>query len=113
MLLQEQTQKQQTSNDVSSGTKGEPKPEQQSSKRDKAHKASTPTRQSPAVALKAGIGSALMPQDAVTDVQRAVPADEPGPLGPNEDLKSVGKRVQRIDGPMKTTGRARYTADVY
>ncbi|MBV9061667.1 MAG: xanthine dehydrogenase family protein molybdopterin-binding subunit, partial [Alphaproteobacteria bacterium] len=42
-----------------------------------------------------------------------IPVNEPGGLAQNKDLHWIGKRVPRIDGPLKTTGRARYTADVY
>lgn len=50
--------------------------------------------------------------DEVTTVEREVPADEPDALGTNENLRVVGKRVNRIDGALKVTGEATYTADV-
>src|ERR1051326_2688579 len=55
----------------------------------------------------------MVEQDGVATVKRLVPTDEPGALPFNKDLQYVGKRVARVDGPLKTTGRARYTADVY
>jgi len=111
MLLQEK-QDQQSSKDVKGGTKGEPKPAQQSRDKQQANKAA-PAPQKHETKLRAGITSAAVPQDGVTDVTRVVPEDEPGQLSPNDELKFIGKRIRRVDGPMKTTGRARYTADVY
>jgi xanthine dehydrogenase YagR molybdenum-binding subunit len=48
----------------------------------------------------------------VRDEERLVGADEPPPLPPNAELKSVGKPVPRLDGRLKVTGAAKYTADV-
>ncbi|MDX1583062.1 MAG: xanthine dehydrogenase family protein molybdopterin-binding subunit, partial [Thermoanaerobaculia bacterium] len=45
-------------------------------------------------------------------VEREVPAGEPPSLAPNADLRSIGKKVHRLDGELKVTGEARYTADV-
>jgi xanthine dehydrogenase YagR molybdenum-binding subunit len=114
MLLQEKQTQGQQSKDVKGGTKGEPKPVQQSRDKDQAHKAAPAnTPQKHDVKLKAGITSAAVAEDAMADVTRVVPADEPAQLSPNDELKFIGKRITRIDGPMKTTGRARYTADIY
>jgi xanthine dehydrogenase YagR molybdenum-binding subunit len=44
--------------------------------------------------------------------EREVPAGEAPPLAPNRDLSVVGKPVRRLDGALKVTGQARYTADV-
>ncbi|HEY0408284.1 MAG TPA: xanthine dehydrogenase family protein molybdopterin-binding subunit [Pyrinomonadaceae bacterium] len=63
-----------------------------------------PTRQE---LLPAGIVGAIM-----TEVERAVPVDEPPPLPVNAKLSVVGKRTPRVDGRAKVTGAARYTADV-
>ena len=53
-----------------------------------------------------------VPGYTLHDEQRDVPATEP-PVWPiNQDLKYVGKSHERLDGPAKATGRARYTADV-
>jgi CO/xanthine dehydrogenase Mo-binding subunit len=111
MLLQEQ-QTREKAKDVRGGTKGEPKTVQQSREK-QAAKAAAPAGQPHDVKLRAGIESAAVPADAIAEVTRLVPADEPTQLPPNEELKQIGKRVKRVDGPMKTTGRARYTADVY
>ncbi|MCA1732050.1 MAG: molybdopterin-dependent oxidoreductase, partial [Acidobacteria bacterium] len=45
-------------------------------------------------------------------VEREVPAGEPPPLPPNAKLKSIGKRVSRLDGRAKVTGAAKYSADI-
>ena len=44
--------------------------------------------------------------------ERFVPLDEPPPLPLNADLKSIGKPTPRLDGKLKVTGAAKYTADV-
>ncbi len=111
MPVQEQTQKQQ-SKDVKSGTKGEPKPVQQSRDKQQAAKAAAPPAGEDRK-LRAGIASAAAAQDGINEVTRVVPAGEPDQLANNDELKLIGKRIARVDGPMKTTGRARYTADVY
>jgi xanthine dehydrogenase YagR molybdenum-binding subunit len=46
------------------------------------------------------------------EVERAIPSDDPPPLPPNEQLRSLGKPTPRLDGRLKVTGAARYTADV-
>src|SRR5690349_10001056 len=109
MPVQEQSQQ---SKDVKGGTKGEPKPVQHSRDKDQAHKAA-PNAANHDMKVRSGIVSAAAQQDAITEVTRVVPAGEPAQLANNDELKQIGKRVRRIDGPMKTTGRARYTADVY
>jgi xanthine dehydrogenase YagR molybdenum-binding subunit len=48
----------------------------------------------------------------MTEVERQVPQDEPPPLPVNEQLNVIGKRTPRIDGRLKVTGAARYTADI-
>jgi xanthine dehydrogenase YagR molybdenum-binding subunit len=48
----------------------------------------------------------------VEEIEREVSADEPPPLGLNSELSVVGKRTPRIDGCLKVTGAAKYTADV-
>ncbi len=45
-------------------------------------------------------------------VERSVGPDEPPPLAPNKELSVVGKPTPRVDGRLKVTGAARYTADV-
>jgi xanthine dehydrogenase YagR molybdenum-binding subunit len=48
----------------------------------------------------------------VEEIEREVSADEPPPLGLNSELSVLGKRTPRIDGRLKVTGAAKYTADV-
>src|SRR6185437_1933777 len=111
MPVQNQTQQ---SKDVKGGTKGEPKPVQQNRDKDQSKKAATAqAAASHDMKVRSGIVSAAAQQDAITEVTRVVPAGEPDQLDNNDNLKFIGKRIARIDGPMKTTGRARYTADVY
>ncbi|HEX5707693.1 MAG TPA: xanthine dehydrogenase family protein molybdopterin-binding subunit [Pyrinomonadaceae bacterium] len=55
----------------------------------------------------AGIAGAKL--DAV---EREVPYEEPPPLDVNEKLSVVGRRTPRVDGVLKVTGAAKYTADV-
>jgi xanthine dehydrogenase YagR molybdenum-binding subunit len=50
--------------------------------------------------------------DAIKQVTRKVPRDEPPPWPANADLHVVGKDVPRMDALDKVTGRARYTFDV-
>lgn len=50
--------------------------------------------------------------DAISTVERSVPIDEPDALAPNSELRVVGKRINRIDGALKVTGQAAYTADI-
>lgn len=45
-------------------------------------------------------------------VERTVPADEPDPLPVNAELNVIGKSATRLDGRLKVTGAAKYTADV-
>jgi CO/xanthine dehydrogenase Mo-binding subunit len=90
MLLQEKAK------GTQSGAKGESKPAQ-------PHE----------IKLRAGIANAVVREDGMTEVERFVPSGEPDPLPLNDKLRFVGQRVARVDGPLRTTGRARYTADVY
>ena len=52
------------------------------------------------------------PGSELGEVERAVPADEPPPLPPNDRLSVIGKPVPRLDGRLKVTGAARYTVDI-
>jgi xanthine dehydrogenase YagR molybdenum-binding subunit len=49
---------------------------------------------------------------ALSQVTRSVPEDEPPPLPTNADLKVIGKPIDRLDAVQKVTGRARFTFDV-
>src|SRR5689334_10391566 len=99
MSLQESNQK---PKDVRSGTKGESKPVQRSRDKENAAK-SAPETQKHEVKLRSGITSAVAAQDGVSEVSRVVPSGEPSQLPSNDDLKLIGKRITRIDGPSKTT----------
>ncbi|HEX6466096.1 MAG TPA: xanthine dehydrogenase family protein molybdopterin-binding subunit, partial [Terriglobales bacterium] len=59
-----------------------------------------------------GIPGAADPDSQPKEIQREVPVDEPGALPPNAQLSVIGKRTSRIDGKLKVTGQAKYTADV-
>jgi len=62
--------------------------------------------------LPFGIPGAQASGAALTAVTRSVPENEPPPLPPNGELRVVGKPTPRLDGILKVTGRARYTAGV-
>jgi len=53
-----------------------------------------------------------IPGAALAEAPRLAAADEPPPLPPNSELKSIGKPTPRVDGRLKVTGAAKYTADV-
>src|SRR5262249_10675295 len=110
MLMQEAQTK-----DQAGATKGEPKAAQKKESTDTEPKknASSPAKQTRSAKLAAGIPGAAVTEDQIPQVACMVPVDEPGALTLNDELKYVGKRIPRVDGPLKTTGRARYTADVY
>lgn len=48
----------------------------------------------------------------VKETERGVPEGEAPPWPVNAQLSVVGKRTPRLDGPLKVTGAATYTADV-
>jgi CO/xanthine dehydrogenase Mo-binding subunit len=62
--------------------------------------------------LIAGIPGARAANARLSEVTRSVPADAPPPLPANSELRVIGKPATRIDGRMKVTGQAKYTADV-
>lgn len=45
-------------------------------------------------------------------VERRTPPDQPPALPINKDLAVIGKPVTRLDGALKTTGHAKYSADI-
>src|SRR5262249_8147658 len=57
--------------------------------------------------LPAGISGAQ-----IGEVERVLGLEEPPPLPMNKDLAVIGKPAPRIDGRLKVTGAAKYTADV-
>ena len=65
------------------------------------------TRETKKVTLPYGIST-----DRISTIERDLPADEPEALAPNSELRVIGKRIERIDGVLKVTGQATYTADV-
>lgn len=50
--------------------------------------------------------------EGVKKIERNVPFDEPPQLPPNSELKVIGKRVPRYDGPFKASGAAKYPSDI-
>ncbi len=48
----------------------------------------------------------------IAEVEREVPLDEPPALPVNAELNVIGKSTRRLDGHLKVTGAARYTADI-
>jgi len=48
-----------------------------------------------------------VPGYTLRDEQRTVPASEPPVLPVNKDLEYIGKSVERWDGHLKVSGRAR------
>ncbi len=54
-----------------------------------------------------------IPGHNLSEVEREVPAGEPPAWPVNDQLKVVGKRVNRTDARAKVTGEAKYTADIH
>lgn len=107
MALQQQDQKKKAAEAPASAPTGEapvPKAAAEQARESIAKEPSKPTR---AVRLPAGIVGVKM-----EEVERQIPLDEPPPLPLNAQLTVVGKRTPRVDGRLKVTGAARYTADV-
>ena len=48
----------------------------------------------------------------LAEIERTISAEEPPALSTNDKLAVVGKPTPRLDGALKVTGAARYTADV-
>jgi xanthine dehydrogenase YagR molybdenum-binding subunit len=72
-----------------------------------AETATVPPEPLPRGKLKVGIVS-----EGLKEVERPVPENEPPQWPPNAELSVVGKPTQRLDGPLKVTGKARYTSDM-
>ena len=53
-----------------------------------------------------------VPGYTLHEEERTVPASEPPILPVNKDLEFIGKPIERWDGHLKVSGKARYTADV-
>ncbi|HEY0385856.1 MAG TPA: molybdopterin cofactor-binding domain-containing protein, partial [Pyrinomonadaceae bacterium] len=73
----------------------------------KAEKGAAQAKPTRTERLPSGIVGARM-----TEVEREIPIDEPPPLPLNAKLSVIGRRTPRVDGRLKVTGAARYTADV-
>lgn len=52
-------------------------------------------------------------QGHVKEIEATIPDGDPAPWGADAQLKYVGTDVQRLDGVLKVTGRAKYTYDVH
>src|SRR2546421_4617191 len=66
-----------------------------------------PTTEKRHESLPAGI-----PGEKMETVEREIPSTEPPAWPINEKLAVVGKPTPRLDGRLKVTGAAKYTADV-
>ena len=53
-----------------------------------------------------------IPGHNLGEIEREIPINEPPAWPVNEKLKTIGKRVKRIDAIDKVTGRAKYTSDM-
>src|SRR5579863_4246930 len=53
-----------------------------------------------------------IPDYTLREEERTVPTSEPPVLPVNKDLEYISKPIERWDGLLKASGRARYTADV-
>ena len=50
--------------------------------------------------------------DKLDKITSKIPDNEPKPWDGKDKLKHVGKKIPRIDGHLKTTGKAKYTTDI-
>lgn len=64
------------------------------------------------VKLPSGLVGPGIAPSALGEIERVVAADEAPPLPPNAVLAVIGKPTPRVEGRLKVTGAARYTADV-
>ena len=53
-----------------------------------------------------------IPGHNLKEIEREIPSGEPPAWPVNEKLKTIGKRVHRIDALDKVTGKAKYTSDI-
>src|SRR5579862_9006623 len=53
-----------------------------------------------------------VPGFTLREEERTVPVSEPPVLPVNKDLQFIGQSIERWDGHLKVSGKARYTADV-
>ena len=106
MKLQEQDKKKAAEAPASAPTGEAPVPKA-AAEQAKESIAKEPAKTTRQVRLPAGITGAK-----VTEVEREIPLDEPPPLPLNAELSVIGRPTPRVDGRLKVTGAARYTADV-
>ena len=66
----------------------------------------------PEVTVQVPVGIIYEGGGGVSPVERLVPSEEAPPLPVNAELSVVGKPATRIDGRLKVTGAAAYTADI-
>ncbi|MCW8849870.1 MAG: hypothetical protein OQJ81_07820, partial [Melioribacteraceae bacterium] len=50
--------------------------------------------------------------DNLKKITSSIPENEPKPWDGKDKLKFIGKRIPRIDGHLKTTGKAKYSYDI-
>ena len=91
------------------GAKQESKPVRRNAQQTATAPAATGKREEK---LIAGIPGAEAANAKLSEITRSVPSDTPPPLPVNSDLQVIGKPATRIDGRMKVTGQAKYTADI-
>lgn len=53
-----------------------------------------------------------IPGHNLGEIEREIPVEEPPAWPINDELKVIGKRINRIDARAKVTGEARYTSDI-
>ena len=107
MALQEQDQKKKATEAPASAPTGEAPVPKAAAEQARESVAKEPSKATHTVRLPAGIVGAK-----ITEVEREIPLDEPPPLPLNAELRVVGHRTPRVDGRLKVTGAATYTADV-
>lgn len=101
------------------------KSSKQTNPKDAHHKSKDGSHESEKGSSKAGAATATKSQKMKTitvpigfyginlaEVEREVPIDEPPTLPVNAELNVIGKSTRRLDGHLKVTGAARYTADI-
>ena len=91
--------------DKRQGTKDEAKPVQKSG----GKSATTAREDTRREELLIGIPGS---PEGVRKIDRNVPLDEPPQLPPNAELRIIGKRIPRYDGPYKVSGAGKYASDV-
>jgi xanthine dehydrogenase YagR molybdenum-binding subunit len=65
----------------------------------------------PKIKTRVGFKGAMGVPGVDKEIEVTIPDGEPAPWGTDAQLKHVGTSIQRIDGVLKVTGRAKYTYD--